>query len=98
MSTRAQLLTAVAADFPTNGAEEISAEDLRGNQNDLINSVCVPSSDYGSGIAALLALAPGVVGGTFKRAAVPASAGAVGTASTIAFDGDYIYFCIASGN
>ncbi len=45
MSTRAQLLASVAASFPNNNSELITPEILRDQQNSLINSVWVPSTD-----------------------------------------------------
>ena len=45
MSTRAQLLATVAADFPTNGVELISAADARNSLDDIIDSCWVPETD-----------------------------------------------------
>jgi len=45
VSTRAQLLATVAADFPTNGAELITAADAQNSLDDMINSSWIPATD-----------------------------------------------------
>ncbi len=45
MSTRADLLAAVATDFPDNNSELITPAILRGQQNDFINSAWIPATD-----------------------------------------------------
>jgi hypothetical protein len=45
MSTRAALLAAVQADFPTNNTREITAEVLRDFLDDYIDSVWIPDTD-----------------------------------------------------
>ena len=61
--TRAQLLAAVAADFPTNGHGDITATILRDNQDDFINSVWIPSTDGTPLVNPLTTLGDTIYGG-----------------------------------
>lgn len=78
--TRSELIAAVAAGLPTNGAQEITAADLRGVLDDIINSTFVPSTD---------GTPPTIV-------AAPASASSAGNAGEIAYDAFYFYQCVAT--